>query len=51
VRLKVSEHFRYLGGPRKETREDVLWHLIVREVVTLSIQRIDDFIEAHEVAD
>jgi hypothetical protein len=51
VRLEVTEHFGYLGGSRKETREDFLWHLIEREVVTLSIQRIDDFIEAHEIAD
>ena len=51
MRLKVTEHFRDLGGPRKETREDFLRHLIEREVVTLSIQDIDDFIEAHEIAD
>jgi hypothetical protein len=37
VRLKVTEHFRYLGSSRKETREDFLGHLIEREVVTLSI--------------
>jgi hypothetical protein len=51
VRLKVIEHFRYLGGPSKETRVDFLWYLIEREIVTLAIQRIDDFIEAHEIAD
>jgi hypothetical protein len=37
VRLEVIEHFRYLSGSSKETREDFLWHLIEREVVTLSI--------------
>src|SRR6266513_1560734 len=37
VRLKVTKHFRYLCGPRKETREDFLGHLVEREVVTLSI--------------
>ena len=51
MRLKVSEHFRYLGCSRKETREDFFRHLMESEVVALSIQRIDDFIEAQEIAD
>ena len=51
MRLEVTERFRYLGGPSKETCVDFLWRLIEREVVTLSIERIDDFIEAHEIAD
>jgi hypothetical protein len=37
VRLEVIEHFRYLSGSGKETREGFLWHLIEGEVVTLSI--------------
>jgi hypothetical protein len=51
VRLKVSKRFCYFDSPRKETREDFLWHLIEREAVTLLLQRIDDFIEAHEISD
>jgi hypothetical protein len=51
VRLKVSEHFCYLGRSRKETREDFRWHLIEREAMTLLLQRIDDFIEAQEISD
>src|SRR5260370_14264469 len=27
VRLEVTKHFRYLGGPSKQTRIDFLWHL------------------------
>jgi hypothetical protein len=37
VRLEVIEHFRYLSGSGRETREDFLWHLIEREIVTLPI--------------
>lgn len=51
VRLEVTGHFRYLGGSRNEIREDFLWQLVEREVVTPSIQRSDYFIEAQEIAD
>ena len=40
----------YLGGPREERREDFLW-TGEREFMTLSIQRLDDFVEAHEITD
>jgi hypothetical protein len=51
VRLKVGEHFGDLDSSRKETREDFLRHLMEREVVALSIERIDDLIKAQEIAD
>ena len=51
MRLKVSEHFRYLGNSGEETSEDLLWHLVEREGATLLLQRIDDFIEAQKIPD
>jgi hypothetical protein len=51
VGLEVIKGLGYLGGPRKKTGVNFLRDLCVREVVTLSIQRVDDFAEAHEIAD
>src|SRR5882757_5284445 len=51
VGLKVGEHLRDIFGAWKKAGEELLRDLLEREVVTLSIQRGDDFVEAEEVAD
>src|ERR1700730_5695530 len=43
VRLEVTHHLSYLGGPGEERSENFLWDLLDRELVTLSIQRVNDF--------
>src|SRR5258708_19197699 len=49
--LEVTQHLRDLGGPREESRENFLWDFLERELVALSIQRVDNFVEAHEITD
>ena len=49
--LEVTEHLYHLSGPRKQIRKKFLWDLAEREVVTLSIQGLDDLVEAHEITD
>src|SRR3954468_20543678 len=51
MRFEVTEHLRNLGGPGKESGEDVLLAPREGEVVTLSIKHVDDLIEAHEITD
>src|SRR5882672_11379098 len=51
VSLEVGEHFPYLLGAWKPPGKKFLRHLLVRELVSLSIQRGDDLVEAQEVAD
>jgi hypothetical protein len=51
MRLEVTERLCNLGGPREESSEHFLWHLFEREFMTLSIQRVDDFVEAHKISD
>src|SRR5258708_4836259 len=50
VGLEVSERRRDLGGHGERSGEDFPRHLPERESVTLPIQRIDDVVEAQEVA-
>ena len=49
--LEVTEHLGDLGSPREEGSECIVWHLFERKFVTLSIERVDDFFEAHEITD
>src|SRR6266404_2869017 len=49
--LEVTEHRGDLRSSREESGEDVGRDLREGEVVTLSIQRVDDFVEAHEITD
>src|SRR5438132_4753438 len=49
--LEITQHLRDLGGPREESRENILWDLFERKLVALSIQRVDNFVEAHEITD
>src|SRR5580700_2546036 len=51
MRFPVTKHRRDLGAPRKERSKNLLWHLFDSEMVTLSIQRVHDFMEAHEITD
>src|SRR6266403_4079439 len=44
-------HRADLRSSREESGEDVGWDLREGEVVTLSIERFDDFVEAHEITD
>ena len=41
----------YLGGSRKKACENFLGHLFERNLMSLSIERVDDFVEAHKVTD
>ena len=43
--LEVLERVRDLG------REDFAWDLLERKPMSLAIPRVDDFVEAHEIAD
>src|SRR6266446_10615181 len=49
--LEILEHGCDLRGRREESGEDFLWDLFEREFMTLLIQRVDDFVEAHEITD
>src|SRR5438128_10331707 len=49
--LEVTEHRGDLRSSREESGEDVGRDLREGEVVTLSIQRVDDFVEADEITD
>ena len=46
MRFPVTEHLGNFGCPRKGTREILLWDLLVRKVVPLSIQGLNDLVEA-----
>src|SRR5580693_7121945 len=46
MRFPVTEHLGNFGCPRKGTREILLWDLLVGKVVPLSIQDLNDFVEA-----
>src|SRR6266496_6407369 len=49
--LEVTERLSRFGGPRKQSSEHCLRNLSDRECMTLSIERVDDFVEAHEITD
>src|ERR1700693_5095991 len=49
--LKVGEHLRDFLGAREPASKKFLRDLLERELVSLSIQRGDDRVEAQEVAD
>src|SRR5882757_5004041 len=49
--FEVPEHRGDLRSSREESGEDVGRDLREGEVVTLSIQHVDDLIEAHEITD
>ena len=49
--LEVAKRRCYLGGPRKEASENLLWDLFERKFMSLSIERVDDFVEAHKITD
>src|SRR5713226_1013258 len=49
--LEVTERLGHLGGPGKHVGEHFLWDLADGELVTLSIEGVDDFVEAQEIAD
>ena len=51
VGLKVGEHLRNLLRARKEAGKNFFRDLLEGELVSLSIQRGDDRVEAQEVAD
>jgi len=45
----VTEHLGNFVCSRKGTDEAFLWDLVVRKVMPLSIQGLNDFIKAHEI--
>jgi hypothetical protein len=49
--LEVLEHLCGLGSPREESREHFRWDLVEGQCMTLSIQCLNDFAEAHEITD
>jgi len=49
--FEVPERLCYCGCPREEGGEHFPRHLLERECVTLSIQGVDDFVEAQEITD
>src|SRR6266436_4482178 len=51
MRFEVPEHRGALRSSREESGEDVGRDLREGEVVTLSIQHVDDLTEAHEITD
>src|SRR4029077_4102349 len=51
VRLEVGERRRDFGSTRKRRSERFLRDLLERILVPLSIERDDDFVEAHEITD
>src|SRR6266536_5578067 len=40
-----------LGSAREESGEYLRWDSLERKFVSLPIQRVDDFVEAHEITD
>jgi hypothetical protein len=49
--LEPGEHRYDLGGPREEGGEYLRGDLFERKFMSLPVQRVDDFLEAHEITD